>query len=126
MIVRAMMGATIKITKIKIGSGEKPIDYRKLDDLVRPEAEITAGLAALEPGASVTVQGTMRNSDIQKGFNWTEIGVFCENPDGGNDVIYAYGHYQIVDEGDEAGTTFVPKYSSERIEIKFEINVSFE
>lgn len=123
LMVRALTGEGITFSKIAIGNGDCPEDYLTLEGLVNQVAEIE--LDSIEKQNSyVELKGTLKNSSLTAGFNWSEIGVFCKDPDGGDtDILYAYRHCQIVDDEEETGTTYIPRFGSDIVELTISIYV---
>ena len=124
LILRAMDGEGIEFSKIEIGNGEKPDDYKSLTGLMNRQAVIELDNCSREDDY-ILLQGTLKNSEITAGFDWTEIGVFCTNPDGGDDIMYAYRHYLIEDNEGEAGggATYIPKFGDDVVELTISIYV---
>ncbi|MCD8052270.1 MAG: pyocin knob domain-containing protein [Clostridiales bacterium] len=119
LMIRALDGEGITFSKMALGNGELPDDYSILTNLVNPLAEI--GLDSYEKeDAYVLLKGTLANSDVEDGFNWTEIGVFCTNPDGGDDILYAYGHYQM---DGESGGIYIPQFGSDVVDLVIKMYV---
>ena len=126
-------GVGINFSKIVIGSGNAPTQYRLLNDLMNPLKEI--GLDSFEiieiedeDTGNVTryaeLTGTFSNDDPDLGeFDWTEVGIFCSDPeDPTSDILYAYGHYQL-DEDAEEGAAHIPAYGTEVFEIKLKYRI---
>lgn len=123
LVLRALDGETLTFTKMKLGNGEKPDDYSVLTELQNPIK--TVGLTAdddLGDGYLKLTGEIVRNSDpeVGNGFYWTELGVFAADPDGGQDILYAYAHYQLS--GDQ-GVAYIPGISSSAMQITPIVNV---
>ncbi|MCD8355854.1 MAG: hypothetical protein LUE11_04705 [Clostridia bacterium] len=93
-IIKALNGAGLTFTKIVIGNGGLPDDYTNLTNMVNSVAEIGI-TSATEGNQYVELNGTISNADISSAFYWTEVGVFCTDSDGGDDILYAYGHCKM-------------------------------
>lgn len=119
--ILAMDGVGINFSKIVIGNGDAPAQYRSLHDLVNPLEEIQIdSLETQNEYANLTAIFT--NINTQASFEWTEVGIFCTNPDSTveeplDDILYAYGHYQFDDDETE-GAAFIPAHGAEAFEIK--------
>lgn len=119
LMVRAMAGEGIVFTKIAIGNGAAPSDYKELTTL--QNELVGMGIEEIITEEQyVIVKAKMINADFDAGFYWTELGVFAEDPDGGEDVLYAYAHYEIS--GDEAAT-YIPASNSSLVEITHSVHV---
>ena len=119
LMVRAMNGEGITFTKIVIGSGEAPEDYTVLTKLQNELVSMDIAELVSEE-KYVIIKGQMTNADLDAGFYWTELGVYAVDPDGGEDILYAYAHYELS--GDEA-PTFIPASSSNLVEITHSVHV---
>lgn len=119
LMIRALAGEGITFSKMVLGNGDLPDDYAKLTDLVNPLEELGLDSYTKEE-TYVLLKGTLANSDVEDGFNWTEIGIFCTNPDGGEDVLYAYGHYLL---DNEAGGIYIPKFGSDVVDLTIKMYV---
>lgn len=119
LMVRAMAGEGIIFTKIAIGNGTAPSDYKELTTL--QNEMVGMGIEEIiTEDQYVIVKAKMTNADFDTGFYWTELGVFAEDPDGGEDVLYAYAHYEISE--DEAAT-YIPASNSSLVEITHSVHV---
>lgn len=119
LMVRAMGGEGITFTKIAIGNGEAPTDFTELTKLQNELVSMEISELVTED-QYVIIKSTMTNSDFDAGFYWTELGVYAQDPDGGDDILYAYAHYVIT--GDEAAT-YIPASDSSLVEITHSVHV---
>lgn len=119
-VLRALNGETLTFKSIKIGNGEAPADYSTLTDLQNPLKTISLVDSSIDEGYVILQGETIRNSDFESDFFWTELGVFVEDPDGGEDILYAYAHYQLS--GDR-GAAYISRTSSSAMQITPIINV---
>lgn len=119
LLVNALDGTGLNFTKIKIGNGDVPDEYVALTDLVNPIVSI--GITTITKDHNyVVLRAPMSNSNFDAGFEMAEMGVFVANPDGGEDILYAYAHY-ILD-GDDAAV-YVPPVASNLVEITHKVYV---
>ena len=114
-MIKALAGETITFSKIALGNGDAPEDSMTLTDLVNPISAAEIGLDSIERKDSyVLLSGTLKNADLESGFLWTEVGIFCKDPDGGDDLLYAYcnNQMQVLDSEDSEpeGATYIPKF----------------
>ena len=90
-------GVSLQFSKIKYGNGECPANYRALTDLQNP-------VLALDPVIDdsyedyVILRADTSDAEIDDNFLNTEVGIFVTDPDGGDDILYAYAHYQLTDD----------------------------
>lgn len=113
LLLNALDGVGIQFSKIVVGNGEKPGDYRVLSDLQNPilSANIT-DITRMEKYA--ILRAPMLNSDVEGRLHWTELGVFAKDPAGGSDILYGYAHTDLS--GDGQGIS-VPSYDTNMIEL---------
>lgn len=119
LMVRAIAGEEIIFTRISIGDGDVPGDYKSLTSLQHEVADMEIDELLAEE-QYVTLKASMTNADFGGGFYWTELGVYAQNPDGGDDILYAYAHYIIT--GDDAAT-YIPAATSSLVEITHIVHV---
>lgn len=119
LMVQAMNGSGITFTKVKIGNGAAPSDYMTATDLSNPiyEAEFTA---KEEKEQFLSLSYYFTNSDIGSDLNWTELGIFAQNPTGGDDLLYAYAHYTL---SGDAQPQYIPAADSEVFEVTETVDV---
>ena len=107
---------SIVFTRLAAGNGSKPSDYRTLNNLVNPVIDIPIDDLTIED-SNATIVGIYSNNDLESAFQWTEVGIFCEDPeDNTKEVLYAYGHYELDDE--EEPEAYIPASSTQAFEIK--------
>ena len=96
-VVQAHGGSGIRFTNFKMGNGALPEDYLALTHLVNPLATVSFSVVTLETDY-IYLEGMFSNSSTDTDFNWTEIGIYCTDPDNeNNEILYAYGHVNIDD-----------------------------
>lgn len=98
LMIHAMNGGDgIQFSKVKFGNGECPENYKVLTELQNPVVALDAVIEERLPN-EIVLRTEMDDSQIDSGFFLTEVGVFTTDPEGGDDILYAYGHYQITDD----------------------------
>lgn len=86
---KAVAGAQLTITKMKLGSGTIPdgTSPEDLNDLIDPKQNL--GLTAIEAqGNLAKIQSLITNADLADGYYIRECGVFAQDPDLG-EILYA-------------------------------------
>lgn len=87
----ALAGETLTFTNIKMGAGTYQGSVSAATDLV--DTKVTLPVEKIiRKDSEATAKSTLMFKTVESGFNWTEIGLFAKNPDGGNDILYAYGY----------------------------------
>lgn len=122
LILGAMNGNGIVFSKIVIGNGDVPDDYTSLTQLQNELASMEISEFSTHDRYAI-IKASMSNSDFEDGFYWTELGVYAQDPDGGEDVLYAYAHYKLS--GDSAAT-FIPASTTNIVEITHIVHVFIE
>lgn len=91
LLAATLAGETLTFTNIKMGSGAYQGSVSAATDLV--DTKVTLPVEKIiRKDSEATAKGTLMFKTVETGFNWTEIGLFAKNPDGGNDILYAYGY----------------------------------
>lgn len=108
LMIRALAGEGLVFTKIVLGKGTEPEDYYSLTGLVAPQVECAITEYVVEE-KYVQIKGMLSNSELTEAFPWTEVGVYVEDPDSGNNILYAYDHYRL--DGDQTAPYIQPSTS---------------
>lgn len=107
---------TIVFTRMAAGNGDVPADYKSLNNLVNPVISIPIDSITVAD-SNATLVGIYSNNDLQTTFTWTEVGIFCQDPDNSSrEVLYAYGHYVLDEVGEPEAR--IPASSTQAFEIK--------
>lgn len=109
---RNLGGATLEITKMKIGDGQLATPIATLTDLVNTVVTIDAAVKQHSDYAEATA--SFSNAGLSTGFYWREIGIFCADPDNSEDrskdILYCYQNaYDTADYIAPAATELVEK-----------------
>lgn len=119
-LLYAMDGTGINFTKIVLGNGDLQPDSMGMTNLMNPLETVELTGITLEENYAV-LDAVFSNTNTQDSFQWTEVGIFCSNPDSTeeqplDDILYAYGHYRMGD--DDTATVVIPKAGTEIFEIR--------
>ena len=92
-LAKALTGKTLKFTRAWAGDGFLPenADVTTMTDIVSPHREMEIAEMSIPPligTAKITV--VLSNKDMSTGFFLREIGLFAEDPDTGQDMLYGY------------------------------------
>lgn len=116
-MLKALDGThNIVFTRFAVGNGECPDVYSTLTGLMNEIASVNINHLEVE-GEYVTLDGTFTNQGLANAFSWTEVGLYCEDPeDNTQEVLYAYGHYVLDDK--PSPEAYVPVPGNEAIELQ--------
>lgn len=91
LLTRAIAGETLTFTAVRLGSGQYTGAVSAAEGLAEPEVTLSLD-GIVRKGTQVTVKAVLQYGEVASGFTWTEVGLFAEDPDGGSDILYAYGY----------------------------------
>lgn len=94
-LAKALTGKPLKFTTAWAGDGYLPEgqDVRELTGLVKPHREMEIAEMSIPPHigtAKITV--VMTNKEMEAGFFFREIGLFAQDPDTGEELLYGYSN----------------------------------
>ena len=94
-LAKALTGKPLKFTRAWAGDGTLPenADIPAMTDLVRPHREMEIEEMSIPPyigTAKITV--VLSNKNMNAGFFFREIGLFAEDPDTGDELLYGYAN----------------------------------
>ena len=83
-------GATLKLTKMKIGSGTLPVGQQleNLTDLVEPKQNIGIASKEVMKDGLCKISAIISNHELHAGYYVKELGVYAEDPDDG-EILFA-------------------------------------
>ena len=92
-LAKALLGQTLRFTRAWAGDGYLPEgqDVREMTDIVTPHREMEIEEMSIPPHigtAKITV--VLSNKELTTGFFLREIGLFAEDPDTGDELLYGY------------------------------------
>ena len=92
-LASALTGKPLKFTRACAGDGYLPedADVRTMTDIIRPHRDMEIAKMDIPPfigTAEITV--ILNNKDMLAGFFFREVGLFAEDPDTGEEVLYGY------------------------------------
>ena len=105
LLAQSQLGTTVTFTKLAIGDGELDDDTTAstLTDLINPVSDVGISSSSVVNSTVITVTGKITQGET--GFYFREIGLYAQDPDTGDDVLYAY-----INKGSSA--TYIPDTSS--------------
>lgn len=107
---QAAVGDQIQFTKIKMGDGNQPEDYRSLTDLVHPMMSMPIARQRIVDVNTVALGANLYPADITENFYWKEVGLYAKNvTKGGAEVLFSYG-YSVAPSFISHGGTITEKY----------------
>ena len=92
-LAKALLGKTLTFTKAWAGDGFLPegVDVREMTQIVNPHREMEIAEMSIPPHigtAKITV--ILTNKELTTGFFFREIGLFAEDPDTHEELLYGY------------------------------------
>lgn len=94
-LIKAMTGKILKFTRAWAGNGYLPEgqDVREMTNIISPHREMEIEEISIPPRigtAKITV--VLTNKDLEEGFFFREIGLFAQDPDTGEELLYGYSN----------------------------------
>ncbi len=105
---RALGGTVLQLTSVKLGAGQLPEE----EDAVRGMTRLTAAVQDFKINTMVTGRGkakvsiAVRNTELTSGYYATEGGVFCTDPDTGEETLFAVSRLD---------GTYIPAFSKNTV-----------
>lgn len=90
---KAVGGATLTFTRVKLGTGSPTVDPETLSDIVSLSAEVPIAnidTESVEGIAKITIE--VSNEGIDTSIGIREIGIYCRNSADNTETLYAYTH----------------------------------
>ncbi len=94
LLAKGTAGKAIKFTKIVLGDGqlEDDVDIRTMTELVHPKVNVDISEIKLGKDYTVYVSGIFSSKDLEETFYYRELGLFAEDPDTNEEILYCYGN----------------------------------
>jgi uncharacterized protein YfcZ (UPF0381/DUF406 family) len=110
LLAKALNGAQLSFTKIKLGDGlwSSDTDPNLLDDLVSPKMDLPIEDLRIVGDGTVRLRFVLTNTGLSQGFFMREIGIYAQDPDLG-EILYAVAYA-----GDRAD--FIPSDGVTKVE----------
>lgn len=91
---KAVAGKTIEFTKAVVGSGnpESQEQAEALTNLVDPQINCSITIDTESRERIAVITATLNNTTMTESVEIKEIGLFCKDPDTGEEVMYAYAY----------------------------------
>ena len=94
LISKALSGKTLNFTRMAIGDG---FSYdttvaKGYKTLVNEVLSIDITKSETLSASSIKVTSAFKNTDAKKEFYYREVGLYAQDPDTGNEILYAYGN----------------------------------
>lgn len=113
LLAKAQIGQNLNFSKMQVGQGNLPegTDITGLSALIDPIKTIPI-IGKEVSNKTARVKGYFNNQGISAPFYWKEIGLFADDPDLGEAVLYGYGYAT-------ASADRIPAYSVSPTEFTF-------
>ncbi|NOU83219.1 hypothetical protein GC101_30635 [Paenibacillus sp. LMG 31459] len=93
---KAQAGTQLNYTRIAIGDGSlSGQSVPALNALISLKKSLPIARLQMQPPNKVIIGTTLSNADITTGFYFREVGVFAQDPDGG-EILYAYANAGVT------------------------------
>lgn len=128
LISKVLSGKTLNFTRMAVGDGfcydtEVAKGYTKL---VNEVLSLDITKKETQSPSSVRITSVLTNTDAQKEFYYREVGLYAQDPDTGEEVLYAYGNRNDAAEYiTPAGSTIITKQLIFVIAVGDSANVTF-
>lgn len=93
-IAKLVAGSTMEFTKIQVGDGTISGNPMTMTQLSHVVADVPITSARMTGQGTATITGTFSNADLQLGFFYRELGLFCKDPETKEEILFAYGNAQ--------------------------------
>ena len=111
LLAKAVAGQELKYTRIAYGDSTRDgqfvdvsiEDAFELNDLVNWRMDLPISDCSFTGGGTAALKFAVRNANVEKSFWIRETGVFAEDPDTGEEVLYAYRNVGLAGEAIPAG-----------------------
>ncbi len=89
---KCQTGAELKITRIVLGDGTLAdgADWRDMTAVSSPKMSLTLQSALVTGVGTALIRTRLQNAELSAGFFAREAGIYAEDPDTGEEVLYAY------------------------------------
>lgn len=91
LLARGMTGDGIHFTSMVMGDAAYSGSAAAVTQVISPRYTLTLNRMTRQ-GEQVTLRSVLSFREVETGFHWRELGLYAENPDGGSDILYAYGN----------------------------------
>ncbi len=89
---KTLESKVISFTKFAIGEGESPEDVRTATDLTSKIIDLDITSITRDTETQVTARCLFRNTDASKSFYFKELGLYAQDPDTQEEILFAYGN----------------------------------
>lgn len=97
LLAESMTGEGLHFTKMEMGDALYTGNLAAVTAVVSPKCELELSHMA-RSSDQVTFKSVLAFREVASGFTWRELGLYAEDPNGGADILYAYGN--AGEEGD--------------------------
>ncbi|MBQ7515309.1 MAG: hypothetical protein IJS96_03415 [Schwartzia sp.] len=89
---KCQTGKKLKITRAVLGDGEieDGAEIRAMTGVISPKLELLMKSATVTGVGTATIRTLLTNAELASGFFAREAGIYAEDPDTGEEILYAY------------------------------------
>ena len=128
LISKVLSGKTINFTRMAVGDGFSYDTTAAKDYTALVNEVLSLDITKKETltASSVRITSAFKNTDAQQEFYYREVGLFAEDPDTGEEVLYAYGNRNDAAELiTPTGSSVITKQLSFIISVGKSANITF-
>ena len=94
LIAKALTGKVLTFTRAQCGDGQLPvgIDVRTFTELISPKRDLPIQSMRTSSTGTAEVVVEMSNKDLKTGFFVYEYGLFAQDPDTQDEILYSYAY----------------------------------
>jgi len=94
LLAKALTGAKLEFTKVQLGDGvwDSSINPEELTSLVSPKMDLPINDLSMQSDGTARIRAVLTNTGLQEGFFTRELGIFAQNSETGEEVLYAVSY----------------------------------
>jgi hypothetical protein len=91
LLARGLTGDGIRFTEMVMGDAAYSGSAAAVSEVISPQYTLTINRMTRK-NDQVTLRSVLSFREVETGFHWRELGLYAADPDGGKDILYAYGN----------------------------------
>ena len=92
LLTKCQLGKELHFTRVMMGDGKVPEgqNIKDMTDMVSPRLKLPIGDKRLDGAGTAVMECILKNAELEQGFVARELGIYANDPDSGEEVLYAY------------------------------------